>query len=61
MPGSLDGNPALVTLKTLQAAGDGKHTLVLGLPQQFMIPLKESEPGERPPNPPTREPPEEGG
>jgi regulator of protease activity HflC (stomatin/prohibitin superfamily) len=32
----LEGNPALVTLKTLQAASDGKHTLVLGLSQPII-------------------------
>jgi regulator of protease activity HflC (stomatin/prohibitin superfamily) len=32
----LEGNPALLTLKTLQAASDGKHTLVLGLSQPIV-------------------------
>jgi regulator of protease activity HflC (stomatin/prohibitin superfamily) len=34
----LEGNPALVTLKTLQTAGDGRNTLVLGVPQA-VVPL----------------------
>ncbi len=34
----LEGNPALVTLKTLQVASEGKNTLVWGVPQS-VIPL----------------------
>lgn len=34
----LEGNPALVTLKTLQAVSDGKHTIVLGVPPS-VIPI----------------------
>jgi regulator of protease activity HflC (stomatin/prohibitin superfamily) len=57
----LEGNPALVTLKTLQAASDGRHTLVLGFPQP-VIPVSRSgepkEPGRTPPPilPTTEEP-----
>ena len=38
----LEGNPALVTLKTLQAASSGKNTLVLGLSQP-VLPLGRDE------------------
>jgi regulator of protease activity HflC (stomatin/prohibitin superfamily) len=38
----LEGNPALVTLKTLQTAGSGKNTLVLGLSQP-VLPLARDE------------------
>jgi len=38
----LENNPALVTLKTLQTVSEGKHTLVMGLPQT-VIPV--SQPG----------------
>jgi regulator of protease activity HflC (stomatin/prohibitin superfamily) len=38
----LEGNPALVTLKTLQTAGSGKSTLVLGLSQPI-LPLERDE------------------
>lgn len=54
----LEGNPALVTLKTLQAASDGKHTLVLGVPQPFIPIPRESEiPTSPKPQIPSREPP----
>jgi regulator of protease activity HflC (stomatin/prohibitin superfamily) len=39
----LEGNPTLVTLKTLQAASGGKNTFVLGLPQA-VLPLAREEP-----------------
>ncbi len=49
----LEGNPALVTLKTLQMASDGKHTLVLGLSQP-VIPVSR---GGELPGPEKRSPP----
>ena len=39
----LENNPALVTLKTQQALNDGKHTLVMGMPQT-VIPLSPTNP-----------------
>lgn len=39
----LEGNPALLTLKTLQTVSDGKHTLVLGLSQP-VIPVAQGSP-----------------
>lgn len=39
----LDGNPALMALKTLQTAGEGKHTFVLGLSQSVLPLTKEAE------------------
>jgi regulator of protease activity HflC (stomatin/prohibitin superfamily) len=48
----LEGNPALVTLKTLQAASDGKHTLVLGVSQPIIPVAKEVDgSGAKPPLP----------
>lgn len=57
----LEGNPALVTLKTLQAASDGKHTLVLGLSQPVIPIARREEPAgpqtpSLPATPPTSEP-----
>ena len=37
----LENNPALVTLKTLQTVSEGKHTLVMGIPQTI-IPVSQS-------------------
>jgi hypothetical protein len=46
----LEGNPALVTLKTLQTASGGKNTIVLGLPQPIVpIGRDESMEADRPP------------
>lgn len=48
----LEGNSALVTLKTLQAAGTGKNTLVLGLSQPVLpIARDEALEAERPAKP----------
>lgn len=48
----LEGNPALVTLKTLQAASDGKHTLVLGVSQPVIpVPRGEEAPALERPSP----------
>jgi regulator of protease activity HflC (stomatin/prohibitin superfamily) len=41
----LDGNPSLVTMKTLQAVGNGKNTIVLGIPGS-MLPIDRTS-GER--------------
>ena len=35
----LESNPALVTMKTLQAMGNGKNTIVLGAPAK-LLPLE---------------------
>ncbi len=54
----LDGNPSLVTLKTLEAMGTGRHTIVLGVPQA-VLPLQRDvvpSPSEaNPPHPPDSE------
>ena len=43
----LEGNPALITLKTLQAVSGGKNTLVLGLSQP-VLPIGRDEAGHSP-------------
>ena len=50
----LEGNPALVTLKTLQTASDGKHTLVLGLSQPIIPITKEVESSSQKPQLPSQ-------
>ncbi len=48
----VDGNPGLLTLRTLQVAGEGKHTLVLGLPQPVIPVPREPEARTAKPLPP---------
>ena len=42
----LEGNPALLTMKTLQAMANGKNTIVLGLPGP-VLPLDRESQGRR--------------